>query len=353
MSIGPLMIDVAGLSLTAEDRELLCEPAVGGLILFARNFESRAQVRRLIDEVHAARGAPEKRLLIAVDQEGGRVQRFKTGFTELPPLRWLGRLYDESPSEARLMAATAARVMATEVLDAGVDFSFAPCVDIDRECCEVIGDRALHTQPEAVAALSLAYMQGMRQAGMAAVAKHFPGHGGVIGDSHLVLPEDHRSYSDLLDDMRPYTTLIDDGLEGAMMAHIRYTEVDPQIASLSRYWMQTILRDQLGFSGAIFSDDLSMKGASVGGSVAERAVLALDAGADMVLVCNDRDSVPEVVAALSDRLDPVAHARLAAMRANPERYAADPYNGERWQTDLAVLQAALATPPPFKLDGNS
>ena len=354
MSIGPLMIDVDGLALTEEDRALLRQPAVGGLILFARNFESRAQVRELVAEIHAVRGKTEARLLIAVDQEGGRVQRFQHDFTKLPPLRWLGRMYDESPADARQLAMTAARVMAAEVLDTGVDFSFAPCVDIDRGCCEVIGDRALHARPEVVAELSLAYMQGMRQAGMAAVAKHFPGHGGVTGDSHLVLPEDSRTYSELTDDMRPYSTLIDDGLEGIMMAHIRYAEVDGQIASLSRHWMENVLRAEFGFNGAIFSDDLSMKGASVGGTVAERAELALDNGADMVLVCNDRESVPEVVEALNKRPNPVSHARLAAMRSNRDMYAEHPYDSERWHVDLAVLQAALhAPPPPLELDGNS
>jgi beta-N-acetylhexosaminidase len=355
MSMGPLMIDVAGTSLDSEDRKLLQDPLVGGLILFARNFSDRQQVKELTTEIRSVRNSTESRapLIIAVDQEGGRVQRFREGFTDLPPLRWLGRMYDESPTAARDMARLDARLMATEVLDTGADFSFAPVVDIDWGLCDVIGDRAFHREPAVVAELALAYMQGMRQAGMAAVAKHFPAHGGVTGDSHHVLPEDQRSYAELTDDLLPYGSLIDDGLQGVMMAHIRYTGIEPQIASLSPYWMNTVLRQELGFKGAIFSDDLSMQGASVGGSVAERATTALQAGADMVLVCNDRDSVGPVMQALQGYSDPAAHARLAGMRTNHERYAAAAYGSDSWKRDLNTLQTALQAPPePFELDGN-
>jgi beta-N-acetylhexosaminidase len=346
------MIDLGGTSVERDDHRWLQHPVVGGIILFARNFTDRDQVRELVRQIHALRaeagGTP---LLIAVDQEGGRVQRFKEGFTRLPPLRWLGHLHDQSASHARKLATLAARVMATEIIDTGVDFSFAPCIDIDRGACEVIGDRALHSAPDVVAELSLAYMQGMRQAGMAAVAKHFPGHGAVTGDSHLVLPEDPRPLTELSDDMRPYSTLIDDGLQGVMMAHIRYTECDTQIASLSDYWMNTVLRRQLGFNGAIFSDDLSMKGAAVGGDAGERALAALRAGADMVLVCNDRAAVGPVVSALENYQDPVAHARLAAMRANTQRYNNAPYGSAGWEADVETLQAALDERPALELDG--
>ena len=355
MSIGPLMIDFAGTSLNSEDRELLQHPLVGGVILFSRNFSERNQVKELTTEIRSVRELHESRapLLIAVDQEGGRVQRFREGFTDLPPLRWLGRMYDQSPTAARDMARLGARLMATEVLDTGADFSFAPVVDVDWGICEVIGDRAFHREPSVVAELSLAYMQGMRQAGMAAVAKHFPAHGGVTGDSHHVLPEDPRSYAELTDDLLPYSSLISDGLQGVMMAHIRYTGIEPQIASLSPYWMNTVLRQELGFKGAIFSDDLSMQGATVGGSVPDRATTALQAGADMVLVCNDRDSVAPVISALEGYSDPAAHARLAGMRANHEHYAAAEYGSESWKRDFATLQAALQAPPaPFELDGN-
>jgi beta-N-acetylhexosaminidase len=347
MALGPLMIDVEGLTLSAEDRELLAHPLVGGIILFSRNFAGREQVQALTAEI---RGLRSPQLLIAVDQEGGRVQRFRDGFTALPPLSWLGHVYDSDPATARQLAMLAARVMAQEVMEAGVDFSFAPVLDIDRGCCEVIGDRAMHQQSEIVGALGMAYMQGMRQVGMPAIAKHFPGHGGVVGDSHLLLPEDHRSYAELLDDMQPYASLIGDGLHGVMMAHIRYTACDPLIASLSPYWMQTVLRGQLGFNGAIFSDDLTMEGASVGGSVAERAQAALQSGADMILLCNNRASVEPVLQALEGYDQPVSHGRLAAMRADFKRYAAVPRGSDDWQRSVDALRMAQE-PPALTLDG--
>jgi beta-N-acetylhexosaminidase len=341
------MVDIEGLSLSAEDKELLQHPLVGGIILFSRNFSDREQVRALTKEIRELRSPS---VLIAVDQEGGRVQRFREDFSALPPLRWLGHLYDEDPVRARSMAILIARLMAQEVLDVGVDFSFAPVLDIDRGCCDVIGDRAIDPRPDIVGALGMAYMQGMRQIGMAAVAKHFPGHGGVVGDSHHVLPEDHRPYSDLLDDMQPYSSLISDGLPGVMMAHIRYSEVDPVIASLSPYWMQKILRAELGFKGAIFSDDLMMEGASVGGSVADRAVTALHAGADMALLCNNRVAVGAVLDALHGFSKPASAGRLAAMRADFRKYAAAPRESTDWRQAVKHLEAALQ-PPPLTLDG--
>jgi beta-N-acetylhexosaminidase len=355
MTMGPLMIDLAGTELDAEDRDLLQDPLIGGVIIFARNFSDRAQIKALTAEIHSVRNTYESRapLLIAVDQEGGRVQRFKNDFTELPPLRWLGRLYDESPKQAVEFARLTARLMAAEVLDTGVDFSFAPVVDVDRGLCEVIGDRAIHSRPEVVAELCLAYMQGMRHVGMAATAKHFPAHGSVTGDSHLVLPEDHRSYEDLTEDMIPYQSLISDGLHGVMMAHIRYTSVDPQIASLSPFWMNTVLRQELGFKGVIFSDDLSMQGAKVGGTTSELVTTALRSGADMVLLCNDRDAVAPAINALQGYNDAASHARLAAMRANRNRYEAAAYGSDSWKQDRDTLLAAVQAPPSFELDGNA
>lgn len=349
MTLGPLMIDIEGLSLSPEDKDLLKHPQVGGIIIFSRNYADRDQLRALTDEIRALRSPP---LLIAVDQEGGRVQRLRHQFTELPPLHWLGHLHDADPSQARSMAITLARVMAQEVLDCGVDFSFAPVLDIHRGLCDVIGDRAIHKDPEVVAALGLAYMQGMRQVGMQAVAKHFPGHGGVTGDSHHVLPEDHRAYIDLQDDIRPYTTLIADGLAGVMLAHIRFTEVEPQIASLSDFWIRRVLRGELGFRGAIFSDDLTMEGACAGGDIPERTLTALNAGADMALICNNRPAVAPVLEALEGFDQPAAHGRLAAMRANPARYAAAPHGSSDWRKSVDRLHAALER-PPLVLDGGS
>ncbi|MEE4185167.1 MAG: beta-N-acetylhexosaminidase [Gammaproteobacteria bacterium] len=347
MTLGPLMVDVAGYELSPADRDVLAHPLVGGVILFARNYHSRDQVRELNRQIRAVRSPG---LLIAVDQEGGRVQRFRDDFHGLPPLRWLGREYDIEAARGRQLALQTARLMAIELLDVGVDFSFAPVLDIDRGLCEVIGDRAAHTDPECVAALGLAYMQGMRQAGMAAVAKHFPGHGGVVGDSHCVLPEDRREYGDLLDDMRPYRSLIADGLRGVMMAHIRYAAVNPAIASFSAYWMKDVLRGEFGFAGAIFSDDLSMAGAEIGGSVTERAALALDAGADMALICNDRPSVESVLGELQTAPRVSSQARLAAMRSNRQRYAEVPYGSAGWDALRATVMQAQAT-PDLQLDG--
>jgi len=341
------MIDIAGTHLEPEDREILRHPQVGGVILFARNFAERDQVAALTAEIKALR---DPALLIAVDQEGGRVQRFREGFTRLPPLHRLGHVYDVDPAQARALAMAAARLMAQEVLDTGVDFSFAPVLDLDYGCCEVIGDRALHRQPGAVAALGLAYMQGMRQVGMAAVGKHFPGHGGVVGDSHLVLPEDHRSLEELADDIQPYRSLIADGLPAVMMAHIRYTGVEQDIASLSAYWMQQVLRANLGFKGAIFSDDMSMAGAEVGGTVAERTVTALNNGADMVLICNDRAAVPPVLDTLSGFSQPVSAGRLAALRADRRRYSEAPRGSDNWQQNQELLAEGLHV-PDLTLDG--
>jgi len=347
MTLGPLMIDVEGCELTAADRELLAHPLVGGIILFSRNYHDREQVRELNRQIRAVRSPG---LLIAVDQEGGRVQRFREGFHVLPPLRWLGHEYDADPARGRQLALQCARLMAIELLDVGVDFSFAPVLDIDRGLCEVIGDRAAHPDPESVAALGLAYMQGMRQAGMVAVGKHFPGHGGVVGDSHCVLPEDRREYTDLLDDMRPYRSLIADGLRGVMMAHIRYPAVEQAIASFSSYWMEVVLRGELGFGGAIFSDDLSMAGADIGGSPAERAALALAAGADMALICNARAAVEAVLSELPESPRIPSQARLAAMRSNRQRYAEAPYGSAAWSALQATVAQARAT-PDLQLDG--
>jgi beta-N-acetylhexosaminidase len=332
------MIDVAGLTLDSEDRELLRHPLVGAVILFSRNYSNRDQLKSLVSEIQGLRSPA---LLIAVDQEGGRVQRFREGFTRLPPLCRLGELQERDPQRARDAAIKAARLMAIEVLETGVDFSFAPVVDINYGLCDVIGDRALHKNPEVVAQLGLAYMQGMRQAGMAAVAKHFPGHGGVAGDSHLLLPEDHRSREKLSDDIRPYTSLIDDGVHGIMMAHVRYPQVDQSIASMSPYWIKEVLRRELGFGGAVFSDDLSMAGASEAGSFSDRARLALQAGADMILLCNDRESVGPVLDALNGYNEPVSAARLAAMRADRNRYDKARYGSTDWQHLVDSVAAEL------------
>ena len=348
MSLGPIMTDVSGVVLTDEDRELLEHPAIGGVILFSRNYVDDQQLRDLVGSVAAIR-TPS--LLIAIDQEGGRVQRFADGFTRLPPLRWFGQQFNLDPAAARSLAHKAAWIMAVELLEFGIDFSFAPVVDIDWGLSEVIGDRAFHADPEVVSSLALSYTQGMRAAGMASVAKHFPGHGGVAADSHVSLPEDHRPYTDLIEDLKPYQCLIDHGLQGIMPAHVRYTEVDQQIASMSEYWLRTELRENLGYKGAIFSDDLSMAGAGVVGEVPERVVTTIKAGSDMVLICNDRDAVVATLEATEGLHQPTSQARLIAMRPAGEAKDASLVGTSAWQNAVDELRAAIDRPPPLTLDG--
>jgi beta-N-acetylhexosaminidase len=309
------MLDIEGLSLSPADRDLLREPAVGGLILFARNFESPDQVADLVAEVRALRRPP---LLVAVDHEGGRVQRFRDGFTRIPPMRSIGHEYDRDNQSGLQAAREAGWIIASELRAVGIDLCFAPCVDLDWGVSEVIGDRAFHRRPAVVADLANAFARGLRGAGMAAVAKHFPGHGAVIADSHLKLPVDRREYGLLLDDMQPYERLVSNGsIAGVMLAHIVYEQMDALPAGFSSYWIERELRSRIGFGGAVFSDDLSMKATETYGSMAERARLSLDAGCDMVLVCNDRDAAHAAVDALNDYSNPLSLVRLA--RGQPMR----------------------------------
>jgi len=311
MSLGPVMLDVAGLELTAEERERLRHPLTGGVILFARNYATPEQVERLVHDIHTVRSPP---LLVAVDHEGGRVQRFRAGFTTLPAVARFGEVWDENPKRAHRLAETAGWLMASELRAVGVDFSFAPVLDVDRGISKVIGDRAFHASPDAVADLAHAYMTGMHRAGMAATGKHFPGHGGVEADSHVAVPVDGRSYQDIyLEDIVPFERMIAYGLEGIMPAHVIFSAVDPQPAGFSRFWLQKVLRQELGFEGVIFSDDLSMEGAKVAGGVVSRAQAALAAGCDMVLVCNDPAAAGELLDGLGPHDDPAARLRLAHM----------------------------------------
>ncbi len=311
MSLGPVMLDVAGLTLDAEERERLCHPLVGGVILFSRNYASPEQVEALVQGIHALR---EPRLLVAVDHEGGRVQRFREGFSALPPAASLGALHARDPQRARRMAEACGWLMASELRAVGIDFSFAPVLDLDRGVSRVIGDRAFHRDPEVVADVAHAYMNGMSQAGMAATGKHFPGHGSVEADSHVALPRDERLFEDIFaEDVLPFERMVHYGLAGIMPAHVIYPRVDPQPAGFSRFWLQEVLRHRLGFQGAIFSDDLSMEGATVAGGLPERARAALDAGCDMLLVCNDPQGAARVLDALGGWDSPASHLRLARM----------------------------------------
>ena len=298
MSAQPLlMLDIAGQSLTAEDRQLLRHPGTGALILFSRNYDNPAQLDSLISEIRVERAD----ILIAVDQEGGRVQRFREGFTRIPPMRTLGHLYDRDADAALEASRQLGLLMAAELIPHGVDISFAPVLDLDFGASSVIGDRSFHADADVVVALVGAFLDGMRAAGMAATGKHFPGHGFVQGDSHLELPVDHRSLDEIrAQDMMPFVKLAD-RLAGMMLAHIVYDQVDSQPAGFSKIWLQQVLRDELGYRGLIFSDDLSMVGAAGAGCYADRAAAALDAGCDMVLVCNDRAGALEVLDYLDKR----------------------------------------------------
>jgi beta-N-acetylhexosaminidase len=343
------MIDVAGTELSSEDARVLKHPLVGGVLLFSRNYRDRRQLAALNESIRALR-SPQ--LLIAVDHEGGRVQRFREGFTRLPPARALGRRYAADKHDGLKLAHEAGWLMAIELRAVGVDFSFAPCVDLDYGVSEIIGDRAFHSDADAVAALAGAYMAGMREAGMAATAKHFPGHGAVLADSHIALPVDRRDFIDLSADLRPYRLLIEDHLAGVMAAHVVFPQVDALPASLSHRWIVDILRGELGFHGCVFADDLNMAGAVAFGDVAARARLALAAGCDVLPICNDRQSVLAVLEHIDpDLAEPASQARWVRMRARGEA-PADLEADALWQGRVARI-AELSAPPPLVLEGQS
>ncbi|MBK1650094.1 beta-N-acetylhexosaminidase [Rhabdochromatium marinum] len=336
--IGPVMLDLEAETLSGEECELLDHPAVGGVILFSRNYQDPAQLRALTASIRAARTRP---LLIAVDQEGGRVQRFRDGFTRFPPLRTLGQLYASDPDAARQAAGDLAWLLATELLEAGLDFSFAPVLDLDYGLSTVIGDRAFATEAATVAELASAWIAGTQAAGMISCGKHFPGHGGVVEDSHAEFPVDRRSLKTLREqDLAPFKALIAAGLEAVMPAHVVYPAVDTQPAGFSTAWLQQVLRTELGFQGVIFSDDLSMTAAEVAGSYPDRARVALAAGCDMVILCNNRPAAVAVVDALADFDDPASAARLLRLPARQaQATSASTLRHARAQEALARLRS--------------
>jgi beta-N-acetylhexosaminidase len=341
------MMDLAGTAVSAAEQQLLENPLVGGVILFTRNFTSIEQISALVEQIHAVRSP---HLLVAVDHEGGRVQRFHEGFTRLPPANVFGRIFRENPGQAREYAEHAGWLLAAELRAIGVDFSFAPVLDLAHGVSGVIGDRAYHSKPEVVATLAYATMRGMLRAGMQAVGKHFPGHGGVAEDSHLALPVDHRDLDTLLhEDIVPFAKMIANDLSGIMPAHVVYDKVDNKPAGYSKVWLQKILRGRLNFQGVIFSDDLSMEAAGIAGSYGERAQQALAAGCDMVLVCNHPEGVAEVVDHLEGYTSPTSQMRLTRMhgkRAIPYKALHDSYE---WQQTSSLI-AGLDQSPWMELD---
>ncbi len=346
MTLGPVMVDLAGIALEPEDHDVLRHPRVGSVILFARNYESPEQLARLTADIHAVRSPA---LLVAVDQEGGRVQRFREGFTRLPPLREIGRRYAADREAGIALARELGWLMAAELRAAGVDMSFAPCVDLDYGVSSIIGDRALHADAGAVGELAVAYMLGMRDAGMASTAKHFPGHGAVAADSHVALPVDRRQWPDIAADFAPYRRMIANGLPSVMVAHVVFPDVDDSPASLSRRWIRGVLRGDLGFHGAVFADDLSMAGAAAFGDIVTRAGLAREAGCDVLPVCNDRPAAAALLDAMKAAPDPVATLRLARLHGRdpaPVPIHRDP----RWQAAVASARS-LVDRPALELDG--
>ncbi len=335
IALGPVMLDVGGLSLNEEDIKRLQHPQVGAVILFARNYESPQQLAQLTHDIHAIRQPP---LLIAIDQEGGRVQRCREGFTLLPAMRELGVIWDRDPKHARELAQQTGYVLAAELRAYGVDLSFTPVLDIDHGKSSVIGDRAFHSQPRAIVELARALIHGLTLGGMSSVGKHFPGHGHVTADSHHELPIDERPYTAIEEtDLRPFRSLSADTLGGIMPAHVVYTAVDDKPAGFSEIWLKQILRDKLGFDGMIFSDDLSMKGAHAVGDITKRANAALAAGCDMVLVCNDPQSADELLAHLKYEMPATSLVRLARIhgRGGPE-------SPQQLQHDKRYLAAVAA-----------
>ncbi len=342
LHMGPVMLDVAGVALTDDDRKRLLHPLTGGVILFSRNFQSPQQLSALTAEIHALRTPA---LLIAVDHEGGRVQRFREGFSVIPPMRALGEAWEKNPTTAKQLAQDTGYVLATELRAHGVDLTFAPVLDVDFKRSSVIGDRAFHADPEIIAPLAQALVHGFNLGGMSSVGKHFPGHGHVRADSHHEVPVDDRSYVDIEQcDLIPFRRLIGAGLGAIMPAHVIFPQVDAQPAGFSSKWLKQILRQQLEFDGVIFSDDLSMEGAKAGagaGGVVARAHAALSAGCDMVLVCNDAGAADELLAGLDYHMPAVGQARLAAMRGRGAAQGmAVLSKSPAYQRALATLQAS-------------
>jgi beta-N-acetylhexosaminidase len=297
LPLGPVVLDPTGLALTEDDRGRLLHPAAGGVILFAHNYESPGQLLALTEEISRLR---EPELPIGVDHEGGRVQRFARGFTAIPAMRRLGVLWDREREAAKRAARAVGTVIAAELGAHGVDFSFTPVLDLDYGSSAVIGQRALHYDPNAVGALAAQLIEGLAGGGMAAVGKHFPGHGFAAADSHVAVPTDPRAPTDLFKkDLVPYRAAIEAGLAAIMPAHVIYPQADPEPAGYSRYWLQEVLRGKLGFEGLIFSDDLAMEGASTAGGIPERATAALAAGCDMVLLCQNPEGQDRLLDSLA------------------------------------------------------
>ena len=339
VNLGPLMLDVAGLTLSDNEKHILGSSHVGGLILFSRNYHDIAQLQALVADVRAV--APN--IIIAVDHEGGRVQRFRKAFTRIPPMAALGELYKKDQKAALELALDCGWLMAAELIAYDIDISFAPILDRDYGISSIIGDRAFSGIVEDIIVLAQSFIKGMSEAGMASTGKHFPGHGGVAADSHIDIPVDERSLAELREnDISVFAPVIDAGLNAIMPAHIIYPKVDSFAAGFSKYWLQTELRENLKFEGVIFSDDLGMEGATVAGTFSERAEAALSAGCDMVLVCNNPEGAEQVLSYLKQR-ETRPNNRLNTMRLKPDlKYSPSELRAlPRWQVTAKKLSALI------------
>lgn len=331
------MADIAGLVLTKEDEVFLIQPEISGLILFSRNYDSPQQLLALCKSIKALRSD----LIISVDQEGGRVQRFKNGFLRLPAMARLGESYQHSPALACSQSYSLGWLMATELIHYGVDISFAPVLDLDYGRSSVIGDRAFAATPEAVYQLSKHFIDGMAVAGMCATAKHFPGHGHVKADSHLELPMDCRERTTIFEhDLLPFQRLIKlNKLSAVMPAHVIYPSIDSEFtAGFSKIWLQDVLRSQMGFDGLIYSDDLSMEGAAASGPPAIRAEKAKAAGCNVLLICNHRDAAQEIINTVKQKKWDIL--KLDGMKAKP-MINGDVYASDEWRQALNIVQPLL------------
>jgi beta-N-acetylhexosaminidase len=347
MSLGPLMVDLEGTTISEVEKDLLIRPEVGGVILFSRNFESVEQITSLVKDIHDLR---LPKLLIAVDHEGGRVQRFHEGFSRIPAAAVYAKVAKDDLAKGRALAEKAGWLMAIELRACGIDFSFAPVLDLAHGLSGVIGDRAFHSRPQTVATLAYAFMHGMNRAGMQAVGKHFPGHGGVVEDSHVAMPVDHRNLEELLrSDIAPFESMIENKLAAIMPAHVIYDNVDDKPAGYSSFWIKKILRQKLGFQGVIFSDDLSMEAAGIAGGYGERADAALKAGCDMALVCNHLDGAIEAAEYIKGYSNPVSQLRLVRMHGEHDVNWEKLKQDEHWQQISAEI-AVLNESPELEMD---
>ena len=337
--LGPLMIDCEGTQLSSADKDIMKHPLVGGVILFSRNYQTPEQLKELCGSIHSLRDEP---LLIAVDHEGGRVQRFKEGFTEIPCMEKLGILFEQDEEKALHVAQDVAWLLAAELSEQGVDFSFTPVLDLNYGMSDIIGNRAFSADKKHVARIAMAFQRGLKAAGMVGIGKHFPGHGAVVPDSHVALPIDNRSLNEIMEnDVYPFQAMVDEGMDGIMPAHIIYQQADSQPAGFSEFWLQDVLRKRLGFKGVIFSDDLTMEGASIVGGFPQRARAALAAGCDMALICNNRMAAEEVIDDLSSDFifDEQSSARLSHFSSSISGGIQNVRSTEQWKKSMQSIQS--------------